>query len=145
MLIVLETTVEVILIDMLLIGLTSKDYYISFNVTGIIYFSFIIPSFFSIFLLTQVHFSLQIVLNERTSKMSDTAGDGSSNNSRPRGWLVLKHHVLTHKIDVLLWATRVATMVFTVGYILPLMGNPYNSYYKAELQRRFFEDLVNLL
>jgi len=63
--------------------------------------------------------------------MSDTVGDASSNNSRPRGWLVLKHHVLTHKIDVLLWATRVATMVFTVGYILPLMGNPYNSYYKA--------------
>jgi len=50
---------------------------------------------------------------------------------RPRGWLVLKHHLLTHKIDVALWATRLATMVFTLGYILPIMGNPYNSYYKA--------------
>ena len=35
------------------------------------------------------------------------------------------------QIDVLLWATRVATILFTVGYILPIFGNPYNSYYKA--------------
>ena len=141
MLIVLKTTVEVILIDMLLIGLTRIIIYLLMLLELFIFHS-LFPVFFSIFLLTQVHFSLQIVLNERTSKMSDTAGDGSSNNSRPRGWLVLKHHVLTHKIDVLLWATRVATMVFTVGYILPLMGNPYNSYYKAELQRRFFEGMM---
>ena len=76
--------------------------------------------------------------------MADTAGD---NTNRPRGWLVLKAHVLAHKvecsyqyiyhnihdrqIDVLLWATRVATLLFTVGYILPIFGNPYNSYYKA--------------
>jgi len=50
---------------------------------------------------------------------------------RERGWLVFKHHVLTHKIDLTLWATRLATMVFTVGYILPIFDNPYNSYYKA--------------
>ena len=31
----------------------------------------------------------------------------------------------------MLWATRVATILFTVGYILPIFGNPYNSYYKA--------------
>jgi len=60
--------------------------------------------------------------------MADTAGD---NTNRPRGFLVLKAHVLAHKIDVLLWATRVATILFTVGYILPILGNPYNSYYKA--------------
>ena len=24
-----------------------------------------------------------------------------------------------------------ATLMFTVGYVLPLFGNPYNSYYKA--------------
>jgi len=60
--------------------------------------------------------------------MADTAGD---NTNRPRGFLVLKAHVLAHKIDVLLWATRVATILFTVGYILPIFSNPYNSYYKA--------------
>ena len=76
--------------------------------------------------------------------MADTQGD---NTNRPRGFLVLKAHVLAHKvncqippililcpgyqIDVLLWATRVATILFTVGYILPIFGNPHNSYYKA--------------
>ena len=78
--------------------------------------------------------------------MADSQGD---NTNRPRGFLVLKAHVLAHKvlfqmssyyvlilcpgcqIDVLLWATRVATILFTVGYILPIFGNPYNSYYKA--------------
>lgn len=57
--------------------------------------------------------------------------DTDTTNQRPRGWLVLKHHVLTHKIDVLLWVTRMATILFTIGYVFPLLGNPYNSYYKA--------------
>jgi hypothetical protein len=34
-------------------------------------------------------------------------------------------------VDLALWSTRLATLVFTLGYILPLVGNPYNSYYKA--------------
>jgi len=55
----------------------------------------------------------------------------SQQQERPRGWLVLKHHMLTHKIDVALWLTRLATIIFSLGYILPIMGNPYNSYYKA--------------
>ena len=55
-----------------------------------------------------------------------------NHEQRPRGWLVLKHHLLTHKIDVALWATRLATIIFTMGYILPIMGNPYNSYYKVK-------------
>jgi len=54
-----------------------------------------------------------------------------SQQPRERGWLVFKHHVLTHKIDLALWATRLATMLFAVGYILPIFDNPYNSYYKA--------------
>lgn len=55
----------------------------------------------------------------------------NSEGQRPRGWLVFKHHVLTHKIDLALWATRLGTILFTIGYILPLFGSPYNSYYKA--------------
>jgi len=54
-----------------------------------------------------------------------------SENQRPRGWVALKEHVTTHKIDLALWATRLATICFSVGYILPLFGNPFNSYYKA--------------
>jgi len=67
--------------------------------------------------------------------MADTNNTNNEEASRARGWLVLKHHMLTHKIDVLLWLTRIATMIFTVGYILPIMGNPYNSYYKALMAR----------
>jgi len=54
-----------------------------------------------------------------------------SNPPQERGWLVFKHHVLTHKIDLALWATRLATIIFSIGYILPIFGNPYNSYYKV--------------
>jgi len=63
--------------------------------------------------------------------MADTNSTNSEDSGRARGWLVLKHHMLTHKIEVLLWLTRVATIIFSVGYILPIFGNPYNSYYKA--------------
>ena len=58
-------------------------------------------------------------------------------DQRPRGWLVLKHHLLTHKIDIALWATRLATIIFTIGYILPIMGNPYNSYYKVRVPSHY--------
>jgi len=63
--------------------------------------------------------------------MADTTGSSGGNTERPRGWLVLKHHLLTHKIELALWFTRLATVICTVGYILPIVGNPYNSYYKA--------------
>ena len=96
----------------------------------------------------------------------------SQQQPRERGWLVFKHHVLTHKIgkddvelvrcliwqrpwganlrlpshskkqsvtyisDLALWATRLATIVFTVGYILPVFDNPYNSYYKVRSESK---------
>ena len=99
--------------------------------------------------------------------VSDLRMADSQQQPRERGWLVFKHHVLTHKIgkddvelvrcliwqrpwganlrlpshskkqsvtyisDLALWATRLATIVFTVGYILPVFDNPYNSYYKV--------------
>jgi len=59
------------------------------------------------------------------------ASQQSENNQRQRGWVAFKEHVSTHKIDLALWGTRLATLCFTVGYILPLFGSPYNSYYKA--------------
>ena len=34
-------------------------------------------------------------------------------------------------LDVGLWATRVATILFSLGYIIPIFGNPYQSYYKV--------------
>jgi hypothetical protein len=33
--------------------------------------------------------------------------------------------------DVGLWVTRIATIIFTFGYIIPVFGNPTQSYYKV--------------
>jgi len=57
--------------------------------------------------------------------------DEQQPNARPQGWLVFRHHVVTHKVDVILWLTRLVTLIFGIGYILPLIGNPYTSYYRA--------------
>ena len=50
--------------------------------------------------------------------------------------------------DLALWATRLATMVFTIGYILPIFDNPYNSYYKVKMLHKqvkvYFLNLLNL-
>lgn len=45
----------------------------------------------------------------------------------------LIEHVRENKIDVALWATRVLTIVFTIGYILPFVGNAQNCYNKVLL------------
>nr|CAD7585689.1 unnamed protein product [Timema genevievae] len=50
---------------------------------------------------------------------------------QPRGWEALKQHVIDHKVEVALWATRIFTILFTLGYFIPIFGNPYNAYYKA--------------
>jgi len=67
--------------------------------------------------------------------MSEHGGSQSSERSseqeRPQGWEALKQHVLDHKVEVALWVTRVFTILFTCGYFIPLLGNPYNAYYKA--------------
>lgn len=61
--------------------------------------------------------------------------DNTSSESTPppvqRGLATLVTHVRNHKIDVALWVTRVGTILFTIGYILPIFGNPFQSYYKA--------------
>lgn len=55
----------------------------------------------------------------------------SSTAPQAKGWDVLKQHVIDHKVEVALWATRVFTILFTCGFFIPLLGNPYNAYYKA--------------
>ncbi|KAG8223543.1 hypothetical protein J437_LFUL004417 [Ladona fulva] len=58
--------------------------------------------------------------------------DDSPSGAMPeRGWNALRSHLILHKVDVALWATRVLTIIFTLGYFIPLFGNPYNAYYKA--------------
>ncbi|BES90686.1 unnamed protein product [Nesidiocoris tenuis] len=43
----------------------------------------------------------------------------------------LKQHVKANRIDVALWCTRGLTLAFLFFYIIPIFGNPYNTYYKA--------------
>ncbi|PSN35929.1 Krueppel 2 [Blattella germanica] len=64
--------------------------------------------------------------------MSDQQGETqSSSQQQVKGWEALKQHVIDHKVEVALWATRVFTILFTLGFFIPLLGNPYNAYYKA--------------
>jgi len=65
------------------------------------------------------------------SSAAGQAGRADNQPTMPRGIGALKQHVLSHKIDVGLWVCRLATIVFTLGYIIPVFGNPYQSYYKA--------------
>lgn len=37
---------------------------------------------------------------------------------------------MVNKIDFALWASRVLTVIFAVGYVLPIFGNATGSYYK---------------
>jgi len=64
-----------------------------------------------------------------TNETSDSNGQGQGGQTRGVG--ALKNHLLAHKVDVGLWCTRVATMFFCLAYIIPVVGNPVQSFYKA--------------
>ncbi len=65
--------------------------------------------------------------------MSDQQAPNPPPQSPPtRGWNTLVSHVSAHKLDCGLWATRLATVVFALGYFLPIFGgDPRTAYYKA--------------
>lgn len=48
--------------------------------------------------------------------------DNNTNQERPRGFQALKQHVIDNKADVALWASRVLTIIFAIGYMLPIFG-----------------------
>lgn len=48
--------------------------------------------------------------------------DNNSNEERPRGLQALKQHISENKADVALWASRVLTIIFALGYVLPIFG-----------------------
>lgn len=39
-----------------------------------------------------------------------------------RGFEALKDHVMTNRLDTALWASRMLTVVFAIGYVLPIFG-----------------------
>lgn len=54
--------------------------------------------------------------------MSDQEPSRDQQQQQARGVEALKQHVMLNKIDAALWASRVLTVVFTIGYILPIFG-----------------------
>lgn len=52
----------------------------------------------------------------------ENMADSNANQERPRGMEALKQHVIDNKVDVALWASRVLTIIFAIGYVLPIFG-----------------------
>ncbi|XP_030748046.1 Krueppel homolog 2 [Sitophilus oryzae] len=57
----------------------------------------------------------------------------NSTNQPPRGlnFDALKSHVIAHKIDCSLWATRMLLILFSIGYFVPIFGSQQSAYYKV--------------
>ncbi|XP_040163981.1 Krueppel homolog 2 [Anopheles arabiensis] len=63
--------------------------------------------------------------------MSDQQRDQQS-QQRQTGFAALKEHVLANKLETTQWVSRVLTIYFALGYVLPfLYGNSVNAYYKV--------------
>ncbi|XP_075544811.1 transmembrane protein 33-containing Krueppel homolog 2 [Dermacentor variabilis] len=55
-----------------------------------------------------------------------------STSATPRGLSEVINHMSIHKIESLLWFTRMCSVVFTLLYIIPLLdANPYTCYQRA--------------
>lgn len=56
--------------------------------------------------------------------MSDnsTQQENAQQGQSQRGFEALKAHVIANKIDSALWASRVLTILFAVGYVIPIFG-----------------------
>lgn len=39
-----------------------------------------------------------------------------------RGFAALKDHVMNNRLDTALWASRILTIVFAIGYMIPIFG-----------------------
>lgn len=64
--------------------------------------------------------------------MADQGSQGGDTGP-PKGIPALKAHVAANKVDVALWGIRVLTVLFTIGYVLPIINNPVSAFYKALL------------
>jgi transmembrane protein 33 len=51
--------------------------------------------------------------------MSDS---NSTENEQPRGVEAVKNHILENKIETALWVSRILSIFFAIGYLLPIFG-----------------------
>lgn len=54
--------------------------------------------------------------------MSDSNTENTQQRSRSTNFDALKQHAMAHKVDMGLWAIRLLTITFTLGYFLPIFG-----------------------
>lgn len=54
--------------------------------------------------------------------MADSTGFADSVPQAEKGWPALKQHIIQNKVKVGLWVTRFFTIIFTIGYIIPIFG-----------------------
>lgn len=64
-------------------------------------------------------------------RMADTTSATPEDTSvhMEKGWFALKQHIIDNKIKVGLWVTRLFTLIFTIGYIIPIFGYVVTSYF----------------
>lgn len=53
--------------------------------------------------------------------MSDS-NSTDNETPQPRGVAAVKDHMLENKIETALWISRVLSILFAIGYVLPLFG-----------------------
>ncbi|XKL61440.1 hypothetical protein PGB90_008497 [Kerria lacca] len=61
------------------------------------------------------------------------ADSGTARDQSVHGLEAIKRHALEHKLDMSMWAMRAAVVLFTFAYFIPIIGNPYNAYYRVLL------------
>ncbi|KAK7576277.1 hypothetical protein V9T40_012563 [Parthenolecanium corni] len=49
------------------------------------------------------------------------------------GFEALRRHAIAHKLDMSMWVIRALALIFTFAYFIPIIGNPYNAYYRILL------------
>lgn len=61
--------------------------------------------------------------------MSDN--NSTDNDNQPRGIEAVKNHMMENKIETALWISRVLSIVFAIGYLIPLFGTSQSAFYKV--------------
>ncbi|KAL7292470.1 hypothetical protein TKK_0014047 [Trichogramma kaykai] len=65
--------------------------------------------------------------------MADTTSGTDSTPTVPKGLPALKQQVMQDKIKIAQWLLRCITIFFTLIFLIPIVGNPFESYYKILL------------
>jgi len=70
-------------------------------------------------------------MSSQDEQQNESVPESGEASRRPGGISAVISHMSNNKVEAFLWATRMATLFFTIGYFLPLFGNPYQAYNKA--------------